>query len=293
MTPNRMTPNRPGILVNGQAAATLPVDDRGFRYGDGVFETICVRAGAPEFWSHHLRRLRRGAERLKLAWPEEHLLATEARQLLAQSVDGVLRIWLTRGAGGAGYRPAAAMPPTRLLRFDPSPTAPAPEPALPSPDFTTQGVSLRVCQTRLGQNPALAGIKHLNRLEQVLAAAEWDAPDIEGLMLDTAGNVIEGTKTNIFFLREGNLITPSLAQAGVAGVVREIVLEEAAHEERPVAVRPIRLAEALGADECFLTNSLIHLWPVRDLDGKPFAIGPVSLEFSRRIAARALKSRGF
>ncbi|PCJ60173.1 MAG: aminodeoxychorismate lyase [Rhodospirillaceae bacterium] len=286
-----MTPPVAGILVNGQAAATLPVDDRGFRYGDGIFETICVRAGAPEFWSHHLRRLRRGTERLNLAWPEENLLAAEARQLLAQSVDGVLRIWLTRGPGGEGYRPATAMPPTRLLRFDPSPAVPAP--AIVSPDFAAQGVSLRVCQTRLGQNPALAGIKHLNRLEQVLATAEWDAPDIEGLMLDTAGNVIEGTKTNIFFLREGNLITPDLTQAGVAGVVREIVLEEAAHAERPVTVRPIRLAEALGADECFLTNSLIHLWPVRDLDGKTFAIGPVSLEFSRRIAARALKSRSF
>jgi len=283
-----MTPPIGDVLVNGQPAASLPVDDRGFRYGDGVFETINVRAGAPEFWHAHLRRLRLGAERLKLAWPEEHLLTAEALQLLEQSVDGVLRIWLTRGTGGEGYRPVANRLPTRILRFSPSP-----EPAIPSPGFTTRGVSLRVCQTRLGQNPALAGIKHLNRLEQVMAAAEWEAPDVEGVMLDPSGNLIEGTKTNVFFIREGNLITPDLTQAGVAGVVREIVLEEAARTNIPVAVRPIRLAEALAADECFLTNSLIHLWPVRDLDGKAFAIGPKSSEFSRHIATRALKSRGF
>ncbi len=283
MTPNRMTPD---VLVNGQPTTSLPIDDRGFRYGDGVFETIHVCAGAPEFWHAHLQRLRLGAERLKLAWPEERRLTAEAQQLLAGSVDGVLRIWLTRGPGGAGYRPVAGQMPTRILRFSPSPAAPL-------SDVATRGVSLRVCQTRLGQNPALAGIKHLNRLEQVLAANEWDAPDIEGLMLDPSGNLIEGTKTNVFFIREGNLITPDLTQAGVAGIVRKIVLEEAAHTDIPVAIRPIRLAEALAADECFLTNSLIHLWPVRDLDGKAFAIGPKSGEFSRRIAARALKSRGF
>lgn len=288
MTPNRMTPNRPDVLVNGQPAASLPIDDRGFRYGDGLFETIHVRAGAPEFWHAHLRRLRLGAERLKLACPDAHLLTEEAQQLLAQSVDGVLRIWLTRGPGGAGYRPVAGQTPTRILRFSPPPS-----PAIASSDFATRGVSLRVCQTRLGQNPALAGIKHLNRLEQVLAANEWDAPDIEGLMLDPSGHVIEGTKTNVFFICEGNLITPDLTQAGVAGIVRDIVLEEAAHADIPVAIRPIRLAEAIAADECFLTNSLIHLWPVRDLDGKAFAIGPKSGEFSRRIAARALKNRGF
>lgn len=281
-----MTTALPIFLINGAPAQTLPVDDRGFRYGDGLFETLAVRAGEPEFWNAHLRRLRLGAERLKLACPQESLLAAEARRLLGEEPkDGTLRIWLTRGPGGAGYRPGTALPPTRVLQFDPS--------GAPSPGFA-QAVRLRLCQTRLGQNPALAGIKHLNRLEQVLAAAEWDDPDLaEGLMQDTAGNLIEGTKTNVFFVREGRLVTPDLAQAGVAGVLRAVVLETAKQDRIPVEIRPIQLAEALASNECFLTNSLIHLWPVREIEGRPFASGPITRQFARHIEASARKNRGF
>jgi len=273
-------------LVNGEPADGLPVEDRGFRYGDGLFETIKVCAGAPEFWAAHIGRLCRDAERLNLAQPEAGLLAAEARRLLGAPRDGVLRIWLTRGPGGPGYRPEKTAVPTRMLRFDPHTAATSPDPA-------QEGVRLRICQTRLGQNPALAGIKHLNRLEQVLAAQEWDDPAIaEGLMLDGAGHLIEGTKTNVFFVCEGRLITPELTEAGVAGVLREVVLAEAKRANFPVKIRPVRLAEALAAEECFLTNSLVHLWPVREIDGKAFAIGPVTDALARRVEATAKAGRG-
>ncbi|MCE2509768.1 MAG: aminodeoxychorismate lyase [Alphaproteobacteria bacterium] len=280
-----MTRAVPNLLVNGLPAGALPADDRGLRYGDGVFETIKIGEGAPEFWARHLRRLKLGGERLGIEVPADATLAKEAGALLRGSGEGVLRIWLTRGSGGDGYRPPAAARPTRILRLDPFPTQPEAARA--------QGVAIRLAETRLGQNPALAGIKHLNRLEQVLAAKEATEPDIaEALMLDRAGHVIEGTRTNVFFVIEGVLTTPDLSEAGVAGILREVVLEEAAHAGYRIAIRPVEPAEAHRAQECFLTNSLIHLWPVRRFAETSYDIGAVTRELARRIAARVPGERG-
>ncbi|MEW5704597.1 MAG: aminodeoxychorismate lyase [Pseudomonadota bacterium] len=270
-------------LVNGRTAEVVPIDDRGFRYGDGVFETIAVRNGAPEFWLRHLQRLRQGAARLGIAAPAGSQLAEEAKRLLEPACEGVLRIWLTRGRTDAG-KPESPEP-TRVLRLSPFPNL---------PDVAEKGVRARLCQTRLGRNPALAGIKHMNRLEQVLAAREWtDTAIAEGLMLDTDGNLVEGTKTNVFFVNGERLLTPELRAAGVAGVLREVVLEEVAGLKLTVEVRPIALAEALGAEACFLTNSLIHLWPVCALEERRYAIPPLLQALAARVRALAEAESGF
>ncbi|MGB1547602.1 MAG: aminodeoxychorismate lyase [Alphaproteobacteria bacterium] len=280
-----MTKAIPDLLVNGLPAGAVPADDRGLRYGDGVFETIAVRDGKPEFWERHRRRLQRGAERLGIEAPAEATLIGEARALLATPRDGVLRIWLTRGSGGEGYRPAASQRPTRILRLDPFPAHPE--------AAKTKGVSVRLAKTRLGRNPALAGIKHLNRLEQVLAANEERNPEIaEALMADDAGNLIEGTRTNVFFVIEGVLTTPDLSGAGVAGILREVVLEEAKSMGREVSVRPVRPEEAKKAEEFFLTNSLIHLWPVRQFEKRTYDIGTYTRELAERIGRRASREHG-
>ncbi len=135
---------------------------------------------------------------------------------------------------------------------------------------------MRVCATRLGDSPALAGLKHLNRLEQVLARAEWDDPEIaEGLMLNSSGHVVEGTMTNLFLLREGALITPELSRCGVVGVMRGVVMDAARKKGIPVVERTLALQELASANAIFVTNSLIGIWPVRELEGRPFDLDAI------------------
>ena len=136
---------------------------------------------------------------------------------------------------------------------------------------------LRVCKTPLGLNPALAGIKHLNRLEQVMARAEWDDTNIaEGLMLDVAGHVIEGTMSNVFCVRQDTLFTPDLTHCGVEGITRERVLKTAGRNGLEAVVTQLGLADIRQADEVFICNSLIGIWPVRRLAEKSWLPGPIT-----------------
>ena len=205
-------------LINGVAATCIDAHDRGFHYGDGLFETFAVSNGEPAMWDMHMQRLLLGCQRLGFPAPDPTLLRSEALSLCAvpdAPARGVLKIIITRGGGGRGYRapsPSAVLATggvTRMLALYPWPDYPA--------AFWSEGVAVRVCATRLGCNPALAGIKHLNRLEQVLARNEWDDASVaEGLMLDPQGSVIEGTMTNLFVVRNGQLLTPDVSQCGGA-----------------------------------------------------------------------------
>ncbi|MGZ8219157.1 aminodeoxychorismate lyase [Methylomagnum sp.] len=269
----------PILLVNGASASSIEISDRGFQYGDGVFTTLPVRHGVPVFLPPHLARLERDCGRLIIPFPGRDLLAQEAGRLCAAKPDGVLKIQITRGGGGRGYRPPDQPSPTRVLGLHPLPEYPA--------DLAEKGVEVRFCQTRLGINPALAGIKHMNRLEQILARAEWPLGDIrEGLMLDAEGHVTEGTMTNLFLAHRGKLVTPKLDLCGVAGVMRAVVLDAAA--ELGLAVEETRLvpAELFGADELFLTNSVIGVWPIRRIEDRDFPVGPVTTEISRWLMSR-------
>ncbi|OQX49191.1 MAG: aminodeoxychorismate lyase, partial [Candidatus Sedimenticola endophacoides] len=153
------------------------------------------------------------------------------------------------------------------------------------------GVRVRQCRTRLGQNPALAGIKHLNRLEQVLARGEWSEPDIsEGLMLDAAGRVIEGTMSNLFLVRDGRIFTPCLSRCGVSGVMRQQVLEACRALAIPLLERDIPLRDLWDSEALFLTNSLIGIWPVADLDGQPFDPGAIDRRLVEYVMERRFHS---
>ncbi|MEW6354499.1 MAG: aminodeoxychorismate lyase [Pseudomonadota bacterium] len=260
-------------LINGQPAANIDVGDRGLHYGDGLFETLAVRAGVPLLWERHMQRLTHDCARLGIAAPDVALLHQEAEQVCAAAPRAVLKIIITRGVGGRGYRCTASTP-TRILTL---------HPWLDYPDaFKQQGVKVRVCATRLGMNPALAGVKHLNRLEQVLARNEWDDADIpEGLMLDGAGRVVEGTMTNVFAVRDGVLLTPDVSQCGVAGVMRALILEQAAAWGIKSRITQFGVEELTAMHEIFVCNSLIGVWPLRELAGVAFPVGPLT----RRIAA--------
>ncbi len=253
-------------LVNGLDAATLPLTDRGLQYGDGLFETIAVRASGPCLWSEHLDRLSLGAARLGIPLPDPELLLRECLALTQGVASGVLKLILTRGSGGRGYRPPAVPSPTRILGLYPTPAYPS--------GWAEAGVRVRWCDLVLGENPRLAGIKHLNRLEQVLARAEWDDEAIaEGLLCDTRGRVVAGTMSNVFVYAGGRLLTPCLDRCGVAGTVRALVLRLAPTCGVPIAEADLVRADLEAAEGVFMTNAVLGVAPVWRLGGVEYDPG--------------------
>jgi len=249
------------MLVNGKSGKLISIRDRGLLYGDGVFRTLLARNGHALHSRLHLQKIQHDSARLGIVCPALSLLSDELDEVLAQHPDGIIKLVVTRGQGTRGYAPPHCAEPTHLWDIAPAPEYPA--------DWPRSGVALRVCETRLSEQPRLAGIKHLNRLENVLAAAECsDAQIAEGLMLDAAGHVIEGTRSNLFIARDNRLITPDLSRCGVAGVQRDRVIAYAATRAIPLQIRDVTLPEVLDADELFLVNSVIGVWPVRALAGR-------------------------
>ncbi len=227
------------ILIDGQPGSAVPADDRGFLYGDGVFETVAVSAGRATLWPYHWSRLRAACERLGLESSAESRWLSEIERV-APAGDVVVRLVLTRGSG-AGYAPPETARARRVvMRVGP---APAPE---------RRPLRVGFCRTRLGANPAIAGLKHLARLEQVLAAREataggWD----EGLMRDADDRVVEAIQGNVLARRDGVWITPPLDQCGVAGVYRQYLLERGA-----LAVAPLEAAEIETLDALAICNAV-------------------------------------
>ena len=255
--------------INGVAGDRVDASDRGLLYGDGLFETMAVRTGRVSSWSRHMARLLAGCERLGIPAVDTVQLAHEVDSLLAGLGLGVLKVIVTRGSGGRGYRVPAKVAPRRILQLHPWPDFP--------PAAREAGVAVRLCTTRLCHNPLLAGIKHLNRLEQVLARREWDDPQIgEGLLLDVDGRLVEGTMSNLFLVRGQSLLTPDLRRCGVAGIMRSIILEQAELQSLTAEIRALDTADLLVADEVFLCNSLIGIWPVISIDGRPYRKGAIT-----------------
>ncbi|MEK7262541.1 MAG: aminodeoxychorismate lyase, partial [Pseudomonadota bacterium] len=245
------------------------------QYGDGLFETIAVHRGTPLLWERHAQRLLAGAVRLDMPPPETALLRAETDRLCRGVERGVLKIIFTRGISGRGYRPDASASTTRALSLSPWPDYP--------PSWSGEGVVVRLCQTRLASQPRLAGLKHLNRLEQVLARAEWDDEYAEGLMQDESGNIVEGTMTNIFLVEGATLRTPDMTRCGVEGVMRGAVLEQAGRLGIICRVGPVTAIQLEQADELFLTNSLIGLWPVRRIENRSYTIGQTTRKIQQAI----------
>jgi len=253
-------------LLNGEPSQTLSLSDRGLHYGDGVFRTLRIHAGQPVAWIYHWQRLQHDCNRLQLALPPENQLLEEVARLFTDGAHGVLKIIITRGQSGRGYTPPAGGPVTRLLmRFNAS------RRTIPLM------LNIGVCKTRLGRNPQLAGVKHLNRLEQVLARAEcqhnaWP----EALMLDSDGWVISGTMSNLFIVKNHRLFTPRLDHAGVIGATRQRVLEKAQENHIETEQANLRLEDCLAADEVFLCNSVMGCRPVLAINDSAFKAGPIT-----------------
>jgi len=258
----------PVILINGELSKTIDISDRGLHYGDGLFETIEIFQGQPIFLAQHLARMKLGCFALKIPFPKEDLLHAEIKQLCTDVEQGVIKLMLTRGSGGRGYRQPPSVSVTRMVALHPFPDYPD--------SFQTIGISAKFCDFRLGLNPLLAGIKHNNRLEQVIARSEWEDEFQEGLMLDINDHVIEGTMTNLFVIKGQIVFTPDLKLSGINGIIRQIIIDLCCEHKIPLKVITMNAALVKSADELFVTNSIIGIWPISQLGDTVFSVGNVT-----------------
>lgn len=246
--------NCAAVLINGEADATIPVADRGFQYGDGVFETIRIVNRQPVLWALHKQRLTAGCEFLKIPL-ELRLLEQELHGLLmANGACGIVKIIISRGQGGRGYAPPARPESLRALQFFPLPED------LQRPNEI--GVAVITCNHRISRNGQLVRLKHLCRIDQVIASAELPPQYAEGIMLTEDDEVIEGTRSNLFVVQGTQLATPCLTTAGIQGVMREYLLDRFASDGISVAQTRIALTELLAADGLFICNSVFGVLPV-------------------------------
>lgn len=260
-------------MVDGREASMVAADDRGLAYGDGLFETMLARGNAVALWPRHFARLALGCARLRLPPPDRGQLETELATLLTGWNDCVVRLTLTRGAGAAGYA-AAASPCTRILA------------AREVPRLTRRvdelGIALATSEVRLAEQPLLAGIKHLNRLEQVLARS-LDPDAAELLMLDASGRVVGASAANVFVVVDGALATPALERCGIAGVARAAIVARLG-----ATIRDIEVDELRRASEIFLSNAVRGVVPVASLADRRYGVGPAAAA-----ARAALAAEGF
>jgi 4-amino-4-deoxychorismate lyase len=255
-------------LVDGEISTVVASSNRGLNYGDGLFETLVVHNSRPRRWQAHMDRLGAGSERLGLNMPPQAVLLREVQTVSAGRADVVVKIVLTRNGQGRGYAPSEDKTCTRIVSAHAYPQNLA--------ELEAAGAEAQICKLRLAIQPALGGIKHLNRLEQVLASVELrDSRATEGIMLDREDHVISAIAANIFLVMGGRLLTPRLDRCGVRGVVRGQVLSGFAHR---CEQRRILLDQLLEADEVFICNSVKGIIPIKSINGQAFEIGPVTRE---------------
>ncbi len=252
------------ILINGEPVEQISVFDRGLHYGDGLFETISVKNARLQHWALHWQRFNHGCQQLNLTAPDEALVLDEIATVLDNESQAVIKLMLTRGSGGRGYKFPPASKSNRIIFRYSWPEF--------NPDYD-YGISLYLCETRLGLQPRLAGIKHLNRLENILARNEWqDDQFAEGLVLSANEHVIEGTMSNVFWSKAGRLFTPRLTQCGVNGVMRQHLIKLAATLEIDTSIDDFHLDAVIRSDEIFVCNSLVGVWPVKSFQHKHFDV---------------------
>ena len=260
-------------LINGKFKDSISVLDRGLAYGDGFFETMQwlgknnESLQGVEFWNRHVKRIIKSAKILKIKIPNKNIFAEYKNKILtaAQKKDiyeGILKIIITRGVGGRGYSYENNMKPTIIFIVFPN--------AIPK---QIESVNVKICKSTISDNVDISGLKHLNRLDSVQARSEWNNKNIfEGIFIDNNENILEGTMTNIFFVKNKSLVTPSIISSGINGIMREVVLVYGKKFFNEIIIREIRKHEIENFDEMFLTNSIIKVLPVKKCGKKKFTI---------------------
>ncbi len=261
----------PELAINDR----LDWQERGLHYGDGLFETLLKLNGEIPLWEDHYRRLKKGCERLRIGLADEKWLVQKIVQETKGQNSAIVKIIVTRGRGGRGLElPARNQPSIFVLKY--------PYRAIKRENLAL-GVS--ICQTRLPINRNLAGIKHLNRLDYVLAAIEIEALENkdEAILCDTDGFIVEGIVSNLFFYLHGQMYTPSLELAGVEGIMRQRVLKQLQHASIAVEEGRFTAQLLLQSSECFMCNSVHGVRPIHTIDRQHFVTGPVTQMLMSRL----------
>ncbi len=254
------------VLINGDASQQISCHDRGLNFGDGLFETIAVLQGHLRYWEPHMQRLLEGCSRLQIELPDIDQLKLECQSVLTDAQRQVIKIMVTRGTGGQGYAYTAKQPSTRIIIRKPWPCY--------SSEKLERGVRVGYSSIEIHAHPQLASIKHLNALQQVLATADCKKQGFdECLRQNTKHELIEGCKSNLFLVKDDQLYTPHIANYGIAGIMRNQVMAKAIELNLSVKELSLYKDDVMQADELFLTNSLIGLWPIIDLAGHAFVKG--------------------
>jgi 4-amino-4-deoxychorismate lyase len=272
-------------IAKGQAVEDVSIGDRGFQYGDGLFETIAVRNGAPRLFQYHIDRLTRGCRLLGIRMPSEGELSEGIVRAMknsdATAAHAGVKVIVTAGPGLRGYGRDFADSPTVLYSAFHS--------AAPAKDSYRGGVDIVTCRTRLAIGSATAGLKTLNRLEQVLARSEFAGSDVfEGLTMDAEDNIICGTMSNVFFVNDNSISTPVLDQCGVEGVMRRHVVETLREQGTTVAIRPHPLSDLEDSDEVFLSNSQFGVIPVKRCVDVQWPVGEVTQQLMTILSGNAV-----
>jgi 4-amino-4-deoxychorismate lyase len=271
-------------LINGIASDYLNINDRSIHYGDGLFETILCSDQKLYYWQQHYQRLYESAKRLKIDCPQEQLLLDDISKLLESYNSGVdntgidnsgsacvIKIIISRGAGERGYKFSKNMTVNRFVFLSAF-----------EADYSSilsrqlESGELYICKQQVSINENLAGLKHLNRLENVLARDEWNASYIDGLMLNANLHVIEGSMSNLFAVKDKQMYTPDLRLSGVKGVMREIIIDLAAKNNIKTSVTDLTIDDLYAMDELFISNSLIAMKVVTKLRDTLYSDQPVA-----------------
>jgi 4-amino-4-deoxychorismate lyase len=266
------------VLVDGNVVhADWPLD-RALQYGDGLFETLTARAGRLRFEALHRQRLAEGCRRLGIAAGLDEVWH-RAERLAREHGDCTLKILVSRGSSPArGYTPPSDIQPCALHLVYPA----------PGPGEIPPRVRLATLRALLGENPALAGMKHCNRLEQVLGRMELQhSGAFEGLMGSSSGSLVSGTMSNVFICHDGEFLTPHLDHCGVAGVMRAVVLREAAGCGLAVRETRVPLSVLRGCTSVFITNARMGVVAAHELDGRDLAGHPAVQELAGKVRALA------
>ncbi|MDH5612174.1 MAG: aminodeoxychorismate lyase [Gammaproteobacteria bacterium] len=268
------------ISINGISCQYLSIMDRGLHYGDGLFETIACVDHKLQFWNEHIVRMQNSAQQLGIELSAIKYFESDVQNMLqAHSVSGcVIKLILTRGQSERGYRSSLPQKPTRIVILSDLPPY--------SEQYAKQGINACFCQHPVSNNSRLAGIKHLNRLDNVLARNEWQDEYQEGFMFDESGHLIEGTMSNVFAVKKNQLYTPSLNLSGVNGIIRAQILSIAQEQKIQSKVTNITKEEIMSMDEIFVCNSIIGIWPVNTLNNKSYEIGPITQKITQVLQQR-------
>ncbi|MDG2252038.1 MAG: aminodeoxychorismate lyase [Methylophilaceae bacterium] len=260
-------------LINGKESSGLNPFDRGLAFGDGVFRTIKIQNGAPKFWKFHYEILSHDARSIRIDIPSSRILLRDIKKLFSESGDFVAKFIITRGISERGYQFKNNIKCTRILlknKFIPV-----------KKEIVRTGVSLQVCKQKLSENFMLSGIKHLNRLENVIAKTELERENFDGILLDSHGHVNECISSTIIIRAGDTLYFPNQNGAGVSGVTKRIVMDNASYLGYKVKIKNILLDDLMESDEVVITNSIIGAIPVHKINNKKWKFSNLAYEINK------------